>query len=90
MLVLRQDNCGFVDLDIVPSVRAFAYYSDGELRGRIVAESNNDSFWLGSYSSPERAGAVFMQIYEAKKAGVKDFVMPQDNHVCTNSDYCDI
>lgn len=79
MLVLRQDNCGFVDLDIVPSVCVNAYYNAGELRGRIDAESNIDgTFWLGSYSSPERAGAVFVQIYEAKKAGVKNFVMPEE------------
>lgn len=79
MIVLIQDKSGFVDLDTVPYVRVFTLYNAGEQINRIKAVSGSVSgFWLGDYGSVGKANAVIMQMYEAKIAGVKDFVMPEN------------
>lgn len=75
MLVLKQNNTGFVDLDLVPNVYSARVYSKYEVR---CSRDPSSVFWLGTYKTQERANAVLMQLYAAKKAHYNDFVMPMD------------
>lgn len=85
MLVLKQNNAGFVDLDLVPTVHVVKSC----VGGRIEAVSAyGHHFWLGDYETIERANAVFMNLYAAIKAGHKEYVMPPKKEC--NADYCDI
>lgn len=86
MLVLKQNNSGFVDLDQVPTV---VVIQSGINAGRIEAVSAyGQHFWLGDYDSVERANAVLMHLYAAKKGHRSEFIMPPKKEC--NDDYCDI
>jgi hypothetical protein len=85
MLVLKQNNSGFVDLDMVPTVHVVKSCTGGRIE---AVSAYGHHFWLGDYTTVERANEVLMQLYAAKKAHSNDFTMPP-NKEC-NDDYCDI
>lgn len=85
MLVLKQNNSGFVDLDLIPNVSVITAY--GSCQIECVTHAGQH-FWLGTYKSQERANEVLMGLYAAKKSHCNGFIMPMDK-VC-NEDYCDI
>lgn len=88
MLVLKQNNAGFVDLDLIPNVAIVIVHGSCQIEGVSHAGQH---FWLGTYASNEQANDVMMQLYAAKKAHYNDFVMPTySKKVCDNPDYCDI
>ena len=85
MLVLKQNNSGFVDLDKVPTVHVVKSCTGGRIE---AVSAYGYHFWLGDYKTMERANEVLMDLYGAKKSHCNDFIMPMDK-VC-NDDYCDI